>query len=256
VIGPGRRANPDGTARHPEGQPPRIHRPAHRASRRADLRRQSPGATPRRPAAFRDQRRRRGMVLPGGLTRVPCRRAPRGQLQSRCGSKDTWVLADETLAPTPPVPRLDPSAAHSVARRSTEASANRAPQQDRGRPMSRGMLSRLAELLYWTGRYVERADDTSRIVDAYIHRIARPVRRPQRGVPLALRDPGHGGRRLDPDQSGDRPDPARLRPVEPERHHRSSAGGARERPARSRGDLLGDVGLPQLDAQRPGTPAP
>jgi uncharacterized alpha-E superfamily protein len=38
--------------------------------------------------------------------------------------------------------------------------------------MTRGMLSRLAELLYWTGRYVERADDTSRIVDAYIHRIA------------------------------------------------------------------------------------
>ena len=34
------------------------------------------------------------------------------------------------------------------------------------------MLSRLAELLYWTGRYVERADDTSRIVDAYVHRIA------------------------------------------------------------------------------------
>jgi uncharacterized alpha-E superfamily protein len=38
--------------------------------------------------------------------------------------------------------------------------------------MTKGMLSRLAELLYWTGRYVERADDTSRIVDAYIHRIA------------------------------------------------------------------------------------
>ncbi len=38
--------------------------------------------------------------------------------------------------------------------------------------MSRGTLSRLAELLYWTGRYVERADDTSRIVDAYIHRVA------------------------------------------------------------------------------------
>lgn len=34
------------------------------------------------------------------------------------------------------------------------------------------MLSRLAELIYWTGRYVERADDTSRIVDAYVHRIA------------------------------------------------------------------------------------
>jgi uncharacterized alpha-E superfamily protein len=38
--------------------------------------------------------------------------------------------------------------------------------------MSKGMLSRLAELIYWTGRYVERADDTSRIVDAYIHRIS------------------------------------------------------------------------------------
>ena len=38
--------------------------------------------------------------------------------------------------------------------------------------MNRGMLARLAELIYWTGRYVERADDTSRIVDAYIHRIA------------------------------------------------------------------------------------
>ncbi len=38
--------------------------------------------------------------------------------------------------------------------------------------MSQVMLSRLAELLYWTGRYVERADDTSRIVDAYVHRLA------------------------------------------------------------------------------------
>jgi uncharacterized alpha-E superfamily protein len=34
------------------------------------------------------------------------------------------------------------------------------------------MLARLAELMYWTGRYVERADDTSRIVDAYIHRLS------------------------------------------------------------------------------------
>ena len=48
------------------------------------------------------------------------------------------------------------------------------------------MLSRLAELLYWTGRYVERADDTSRIIDAYIHRIAEDPFGPQRGLPLAL----------------------------------------------------------------------
>ena len=34
------------------------------------------------------------------------------------------------------------------------------------------LLSRLAESLYWIGRYVERADGTARIVNAYIHRIA------------------------------------------------------------------------------------
>ena len=35
----------------------------------------------------------------------------------------------------------------------------------------RGMLSRLAESLFWIGRYIERADDTSRIVDSYVHRM-------------------------------------------------------------------------------------
>ena len=33
------------------------------------------------------------------------------------------------------------------------------------------MLSRLAESLYWIGRYIERADDTARIVDSYVHRM-------------------------------------------------------------------------------------
>lgn len=33
------------------------------------------------------------------------------------------------------------------------------------------MLSRLAESLYWIGRYVERADDTARILDSYVHRM-------------------------------------------------------------------------------------
>jgi uncharacterized alpha-E superfamily protein len=34
-----------------------------------------------------------------------------------------------------------------------------------------GLLSRIAETLYWTGRYVERADDTARMVDVYVHRL-------------------------------------------------------------------------------------
>ncbi len=33
------------------------------------------------------------------------------------------------------------------------------------------MLSRIAESLFWIGRYVERADDTARILDAYVQRI-------------------------------------------------------------------------------------
>ena len=33
------------------------------------------------------------------------------------------------------------------------------------------MLSRIAESLFWIGRYVERADDTARILDAYSHRL-------------------------------------------------------------------------------------
>jgi uncharacterized alpha-E superfamily protein len=33
------------------------------------------------------------------------------------------------------------------------------------------MLCRIAESLFWLGRYVERADDTARILDAYLHRL-------------------------------------------------------------------------------------
>jgi len=33
------------------------------------------------------------------------------------------------------------------------------------------LLARIAETLYWTGRYIERADDTARLVDVYIHQM-------------------------------------------------------------------------------------
>jgi uncharacterized alpha-E superfamily protein len=33
------------------------------------------------------------------------------------------------------------------------------------------LLSRIAETLFWTGRYIERADDTARLVDVYLHRM-------------------------------------------------------------------------------------
>ncbi|MFY9887872.1 MAG: alpha-E domain-containing protein [Streptosporangiaceae bacterium] len=37
--------------------------------------------------------------------------------------------------------------------------------------MNPGLLSRIAETLFWTGRYIERADDTARMVDVYVHRL-------------------------------------------------------------------------------------
>ena len=37
--------------------------------------------------------------------------------------------------------------------------------------MKSELLARIAETLYWTGRYIERADDTARLVDVYIHRM-------------------------------------------------------------------------------------
>lgn len=37
--------------------------------------------------------------------------------------------------------------------------------------MSTGLLSRIAETLFWIGRYVERADDTARILDVHVHRM-------------------------------------------------------------------------------------
>lgn len=37
--------------------------------------------------------------------------------------------------------------------------------------MNEQLLSRIAETLFWIGRYLERADDTARLVDAYVHRL-------------------------------------------------------------------------------------
>jgi uncharacterized alpha-E superfamily protein len=36
--------------------------------------------------------------------------------------------------------------------------------------MTRPLLSRIAETLYWIGRYVERSDDTARLLDVSVHR--------------------------------------------------------------------------------------
>ena len=136
-------------------------------------------------------------VLPGGLTRVAL---PEGSLVVNSsqggGSKDTWVLASrasdadrelaaaEVVRSCPTRPK-GPKAA--VERRRFPAAATTGVAVDGSRPGAssasnsnnssrtagggRLMLARNAESLYWIGRYVERADDTARILDVTVHQL-------------------------------------------------------------------------------------
>ena len=134
-------------------------------------------------------------VLPGGLTRVAL---PEGSLVVNSsqggGSKDTWVLAsrasvaDRELAAAEVVRALPKNgkaskekdgdgsmssatadAVHGPARRPTaEAATAAAATAAAGDGL---MLARNAEALYWIGRYVERADDTARILDVTVHQL-------------------------------------------------------------------------------------
>jgi uncharacterized alpha-E superfamily protein len=49
-----------------------------------------------------------------------------------------------------------------------------------------GLLSRIAETLFWTGRYIERADDTARMVDVYVHRMLEEPRANEHAGCVAL----------------------------------------------------------------------
>jgi uncharacterized alpha-E superfamily protein len=67
--------------------------------------------------------------------------------------------------------------------------------------MTAGLLSRIAETLFWTGRYVERADDTARMVDVYVHRMLQEPQADEdagcRGLLAVLGIPAPGDHRLD-----------------------------------------------------------
>ncbi|MEO6183071.1 MAG: circularly permuted type 2 ATP-grasp protein [Verrucomicrobiota bacterium] len=91
-------------------------------------------------------------VMPGGLTRVsPTIGDPVVSMQSGGGSKDTWILSDEPVAP---ISLLTASGQPiSVARSSAE------------------LPSRVADNLFWLGRYVERLENRMRILRSVIARI-------------------------------------------------------------------------------------
>jgi uncharacterized circularly permuted ATP-grasp superfamily protein/uncharacterized alpha-E superfamily protein len=91
-------------------------------------------------------------AMPGGLTRVSAATGdPVVSMQSGGGSKDTWVLSDGP----PPVFSLLGSA---------DEPAN--SQQNRGE-----LTSRVADNLYWLGRYAERLESTLRLLRAVLSRM-------------------------------------------------------------------------------------
>jgi uncharacterized circularly permuted ATP-grasp superfamily protein/uncharacterized alpha-E superfamily protein len=92
------------------------------------------------------------VAMPGGLTRVSAAAGdPVVSMQSGGGSKDTWVLSDGAL---PPITLLSatgqPAASH----------------QARGE-----LTSRVADSLFWLGRYAERLEGALRLLRAVLSRM-------------------------------------------------------------------------------------
>lgn len=79
-------------------------------------------------------------IMPGGLTRVAGEASPLVSMQLGAGSKDTWVLEAEEEPPLPP------------------------RESFRIRPGRTSLPSRVADNLYWLGRYAERVDSGVRLV--------------------------------------------------------------------------------------------
>ena len=110
------------------------------------------------------------------------------------------------------------------------------------------MLSRIAESLYWLGRYVERAEDTARILDVHYHLLLEDRWVDEASACRALLEvmglPDRSSAGADSvlvDQA------SRLRARLPGVNcllHGSRLG---ERPRRSRGGLVRDVGMLERD---------
>ncbi|HIJ64170.1 MAG TPA: circularly permuted type 2 ATP-grasp protein [Rhodospirillaceae bacterium] len=97
------------------------------------------------------------VAMPGGLTRVASERG--GSLvsiQEGGGSKDTWILAERS-------------------ERAQAATVRTAPPVRLVRG-ARDLPSRVADNLYWFGRYLERSEDTARLLRAAFSRVGSYVR--------------------------------------------------------------------------------
>lgn len=98
------------------------------------------------------------VVMPGGLTRTSAPSGANVSMQSGGGSKDTWVLSDAVS-------------------RGAVASNIVALPEPAARRMSQGALpSRVADSLYWTGRYAERTANAVKLLRAIVFGLTDPAR--------------------------------------------------------------------------------
>ena len=106
-------------------------------------------------------------VLPGGLAREPAGDTALRQLSRLNGTlKDVWVLAEDAADVQIPTSRRF----HQLA-------------VDRG---SADLQSRVADNLYWLGRYIERLDNDARLLRTAATRVAQGVIGAREGVELRL----------------------------------------------------------------------
>ncbi len=112
-------------------------------------------------------------LMPGGLARIAGEDQQTVSGQRGGGSKDTWVLSDATLEPAPILE-------HRPGRR--ESAIDQATTS-----------SRVAEHLFWLGRYAERSENCARLLRAVLARLTDEDALPQRLRPVvmgACRDQG------------------------------------------------------------------
>ena len=109
-------------------------------------------------------------IVPGGLTRVALREGSMIVNSSQGGgSKDTWVLDDDTSSDLAPGHAARPPAA-AAARRPLRRLAQPGPAAAAVRPgPGAEMLARIAQELFWLGRDLTRAEHTARILDGAFH---------------------------------------------------------------------------------------
>ena len=117
-------------------------------------------------------------VLPGGLTRVALGEGGLVVNSSQGGgSKDTWVvggglsmpvLPPRQVAPFQAGPPMDVGPA-SDGELGVQQQQQQQQQQQSAPAMTRALLSRVAESIFWVGRYVERAEGTARILDVSVY---------------------------------------------------------------------------------------